>query len=254
MEICDTGIDAFECGALEGPAPYYAAVINKIDNGKGYWNYLDIGIFERGQNPPDPEVDKKIGEYKRNYSALYRTFHPFKLKNKWYALYSKNYTSTRIMSLPECIDIGGEKDEAFGFCPVDYFVPGLNYLESWHGDPSCQRFGRENKVDWTNTKCTCDMAKYPFKDYSEWHFPDRIHGFVAGCVWGDDNSWKIEYLDLSHADEGIIKRDARFGYIELPPELRLNQAIELDVDDEDGSVYNIRIDVQKHFDIDGTEI
>jgi hypothetical protein len=36
-------------------------------------------------------------------------------------------------------------------------------------------------------------------------------GFVAGCFWGDDSSWKIQYLDLSRADEGILKRDERLG-------------------------------------------
>lgn len=40
-------------------------------------------------------------------------------------------------------------------------------------------------------------------------------GFVCGCHWGDDSSWKIQYLDLSRAAEGIIVRDARMGYIEL---------------------------------------
>ena len=52
--------------------------------------------------------------------------------------------------------------------------------------------------------CSCkeEWNEY-WKSHIIWHLPERVHGFVAGCVWGDDSSWKIEYLDLSKADEGI---------------------------------------------------
>jgi hypothetical protein len=47
---------------------------------------------------------------------------------------------------------------------------------------------------------------------------------VAGCVWGDDTSWKVQYLDLSRARQGIVTRDDRLGYIELPAGIRLANA------------------------------
>ena len=123
---------------------------------------------------------EKIGEYFRNYDSLFNTFYPFVLDGKNYALYSKCYTATRVMSLPDCKDLGGEESHSFGFCPVDYYVPqGCNF------------------------------------------------GFVAGCVWGDDSSWKLQYLDLSNVEFGIIKRDDRFGYLELP-NMPLDQAVECD--------------------------
>jgi hypothetical protein len=50
-------------------------------------------------------------------------------------------------------------------------------------------------------------------------------GFVAGCVWGDDTSWKIQALDLSGAPDGKVARDARFGYVELPDKVGLPDAI-----------------------------
>lgn len=50
-------------------------------------------------------------------------------------------------------------------------------------------------------------------------------GFVAGCTWGDDTSWKIQALDLSKADAGVITRDERFGYLELPEGKRLSEVI-----------------------------
>jgi hypothetical protein len=243
--ILDTGINSLLCPALEEPAPYYAKAY-KVENGPNCWSTCRIDVIERS-------TETVIGNYNRNYSPL-RTFHPFKLRGKWYALYSKDYTCTRIMELPSCKDIGGEDPECNGFCPVDFFVPGLHYIESKHFE-YCPRH-KTNK-DYTKScicnfqhkqgcvlagdhanwdkrdDCICKEEAQAFHDWQiVWHFPERVHGFVAGCMWGDDSSMKIEYLDLSHADEGIIKREARFGYISLPGALHLNQAIELEVDED----------------------
>lgn len=40
-------------------------------------------------------------------------------------------------------------------------------------------------------------------------------GFVWGCVWGDDESWKVQYLDLSGIQHGMLLREERFGYLKL---------------------------------------
>lgn len=80
-----------------------------------------------------------------------------------------------------------------------------------------------------------------------WHFPDRVHGFIAGCVWGDDSSLKIQYLDLSRADEGIVKRDERFGYIEMAGALDLDKAVRLDAG---AHGTNLTISIQKYFNLD----
>jgi hypothetical protein len=47
----------------------------------------------------------------------------------------------------------------------------------------------------------------------EW--PTGDFGFVWGCIWGDDGSWKVQYLDLSRVREGVVRREERFGYVEL---------------------------------------
>jgi hypothetical protein len=269
QQVIDTGIEALHCGALQRRAPFYAKVLGKKDNGQGYWNYLNVGVFQRPEadlkvsgysEPLVSDTDVLIGEYQRNYSTMYRTFHPFQLRGKWFALYSKDYTATRIMSLPDCKDIGGEEREQWGFCPTDFWVPGLHYIQTIC-DPGCPRektpehtpdFTKactcsivhdpvtcptKNKTLWENISgasrsCTCkDAWAAWYEKHHIWHFPDRVHGFVAGCVWGDDSSWKIEYLDLSKADEGIIKREQRFGYIELPNHLTLDKAINLEAGD-----------------------
>ena len=38
---------------------------------------------------------------------------------------------------------------------------------------------------------------------------------LFGVARGDDSSWKVQYLDLSAVEDGIIRRDERFGYVEL---------------------------------------
>jgi hypothetical protein len=81
---------------------------------------------------------------------------------------------------------------------------------------------------------------------------------VAGCIWGDDSSWKVQYLDLSRAAQGIVRREERFGYIELPDGATLESAIDLSDYQHDpaaDSAHRVRITMAKHFDIrDGRAI
>lgn len=138
-----------------------------------------------------------IGEYERNYSSFFRTFRPFTQGGREYALYSPQYTATRVTELPSCRDLGGEEANPGGFCPVDYWVA-------------------EN----------------------------GSFGLVAGCFWGDDSSWKVQYLDLTNASAGSVVRDDRFGYVELPDDLSLDDAVVIGAnppdDDFPGPWVNIR--------------
>ncbi len=214
---------------------YTAKVIQEIENGPGYWKYLTIGIFDQN--------GKKIGEYRRNYSSFMDTFCWFTSGGKDYALYSKDYVATRIMSLPDCKDIGGEPSHSSGFCPTGFYVPG--YVEyqfkpdakpaSLAGEKFCVYEPEKEGYDSDDTELSKPFTHLPF-------------GFVSGCVWGDDSSWKIEYLDLSRAPEGILKREARFGYIELPSKMKLQDAIDVEnYEENDGhiiiatqSCYNVK--------------
>lgn len=230
-EILDTGLKSGpEFDKKYGPAPYYAKVLGTTSNSPS-WDHLNIGIFERAAQANN--TDRLIGEYKRNYASLFRTFHPFELRGKWYALYSKDYSHTSLMELPSCKDIGDEIGD--GFCPTDYFVPPISYKEYRGHQATCPRSEDRAK------ECTCTKEWDPYI----WHFPDRIHGFVAGCYWGDDSSWKIQYLDLSRADEGIVVCDERFGYVHLPEQMCLAEAIST-YSDQNG-ISEIRLTIEKHF-------
>ena len=160
-------------------SPYYAKILKEIQYNKRSWNGLKIGIFKR-----EPHEDILIGEYDRNYPRLMGTFFPFKQGDQWFALYSKSYTATRVMTLPDCKDLCGEENNQWGFCPVQYYVP----IE-------------EKDSDFAN------------------------FGLVSGCIWGDDSSWKVQYLDLSQIKEGKLIREEKFGYIALPDNVDLDECI-----------------------------
>lgn len=240
---------------------YIAKVLNKIERGPGSWKTSRIGIFRI-----EKEKEEQVGEYDRNYPALFNTFYHFRYNEKDLALYSPHYTVTRLMELPSCQDIGGEEPDAFGFCPTDYFVP--TYIEQeyiWDYESETEQRGRrkinlpeekdlqkhETTREWTDQRTGEKLRK---KDFYRPLTPLLYHpfGFVAGCIWGDDSSWKIQFLDLTEATKGIIKRDDRFGYIELPDNQSLKEAVDMydygHDDEEDYSNY-IRINVMQTFDL-----
>jgi hypothetical protein len=83
-------------------------------------------------------------------------------------------------------------------------------------------------------------------------------GFIAGCIWGDDSAWKVQFLDLSKASKGVVGRDERFGYLELPKGISLRQAIDMadygHPGDEDWA-HHIAIAARRRFDLrDGSVV
>lgn len=175
----------------------YKLKITPIFFGEKYWNFLAVEIL-------DSASDKKIGEYLRNYGKFYDTFWPFVKDGKEYAIYSRSYTSTRVMSLPDCADLGGEEPSAMGFCPVEFFVPEIDRYDRPINEP---------------------------------------HGFVAGCIWGDDSSWKVQYLNLRDVENGVIRREQKFGYLELDDNRCLRDSVDL-------YGKHVRITTQIEFDLD----
>ena len=233
---------------------YQAKIVEKVETRPGCWGYLRVGVFDG---------ETQIGEYLRNYPGLAEgTFFPFKSGERWFALYSRDYTATRIMSLPDCADLGGEDRHSHGFCPVEYYVPELTGQaidpadpeprvanhddDKWahkttvgEGGNSCQRwywpddkdgptYSPERAAEYLAEK---DRSHRLHDEWSERHpFMTRhaAWGLVAGCYWGDDTSWKVQFLDLSRAADGVLARDDRFGYLELPRGVKLRDAVDAD--------------------------
>ena len=180
--------------------------------GEPTWRSRRIGVYR-----VSPDGEQLVGDYVRNYPTLFQTFFHFRRQGIDYALYSPDYTCTRLLALPECADIGGEASHGMGFCPIDYYVP-------------CFDDATAKDSDLLFVNC----------------------GFVAGCVWGEDATYKIQFLDLSRAREGILTRDDRFGYIVLPEKVRLADVVSTHLYDpqpDAGQNQQIAIAVQRSFDI-----
>jgi hypothetical protein len=185
----------------------YRLAVDAIPSHKGAWSTTKISIYSA-----DELSERKLGEYMRNYPGFgIETWFPFSRGPKDYALYSPDYTCTRIMELPSCRDIGGEDPHAHGFCPVELYVPEIKGYK----------------------KLSDESGSYHFKEYKE---PSNM-AFVAGCFWGDDSSWKIQCFDISQVESGILHRDERFGYLALPEGLTLAQSISIRRDEEMGLLY-----------------
>jgi hypothetical protein len=233
---------------------YIAKVLNKIDTGPGRWDYLNVGIFEVLEG-----AEKQVGSYIRNYPMLYQTFFHFTQNGKDFALYSPYYTATRLMELPACRDIGGEDHTSYGFCPTEFFVPTYIEREYIDVDNRVRRYRVNNPkpedtisklIKWfpldpqTGERVIIEKPDSPTTQITHYMF-----GFVAGCQWGDDSSWKIQYLDLSKVADGILNREERFGYIELPSRMTLAEAIEMQDYDPLDNEYYISIAIQKRIDL-----
>ena len=235
---------------------YIAKVIETIQHGPNKWETLKVGVFRS-----EGESEEQVGEYNRNYSTLFNTFFHCTYGGKDYALYSPDYTVTRIMELPSCRDIGGEEPHSAGFCPVDFFVPRFIDREYTNAEgekhryrvnePGPEHLGSRTQKFYgldgkTGKQISVEKPDNPIGPLVYYPF-----GFVAGCIWGEDSSMKIRFLDLSEIENGVIKSDARFGYIEMPEGMPLNQAIQMGdyrYDFTDKISY-ITIALQKRFDL-----
>jgi hypothetical protein len=186
--------------------PTFEVEVEVIDHGKNAWKTARVSIIAVGDGSGSR---RKIGEYERNHAGWCKeTFHPFMQNGRWYALYSRDYTATRVMELPSCRDITGEEPQSNGFCPVEYYVP--------YDHPQVVAAGHGG------------------------HF-----GFVAGCIWGDDSSWKIQHLDLSGLSQGALTRRELFGYVAIPQKASLKDCVSLDeYDPPDYEVVDLAVEIR----------
>jgi hypothetical protein len=191
-----------------------------VENRPGTWNTTKVSIFRD---------DNLIGEYLRNYSGHGPdTFYPFLIGDEWYALYSANYTATRVMKLhnDRIEDWCGEENDANGFCPVEFYIP--RYKQSTHtmdiqGEShNYSRYYVDNDYKDENEFLTEEVSSLTPVTIQYTDF-----GFLSGCIWGDDNSWKLRYIDLSKIPERELIITDKFGYWELPNKSSLKECINM---------------------------
>lgn len=185
-----------------------------IDGGRYKSSTLKVTIYS-----VEEDSELKIGEYDRDFCVLHKTFHPFKYKDTYYALYSPRCKETRIMELPSCKDYCAVEGKIF---PVEYYVPSLKDIN----------------------------ASQSNKELEEIY---GTFGFISGCYWGDDSTWKIGYIDLTGLEEKVVKADFRFGYVVQPINLTLPECIDLSDFNPANDVHSFTItrcsqyDMRKHY-------
>jgi hypothetical protein len=223
-EIDTTGL--FEIPSRPTPRERYSVRVTPRPERKGMVTTVDVHILD-GQ--------RVVASYHRNYDML-RTFEPFRQGDRDYALISPNYTATSVIDLQTGEIVASEEPDALGFCPVGFYVPDwwdVHPSRSPHvvpGHPEDEPFMRPGTLGW--------------EDEHEW--PSRgDFGFVWGCIWGDDSSWKVQYLDLSEIRNGVIRREERFGYLKLAafPQLDAPEFIQV------WERCHVRFVVEKDFDL-----
>jgi len=174
--------------------------------GRG-WGFTRITVSREG---------RELMSYDRSYPSYGEaTFAPFKGPDgTWLALASRNYTCTEVVRVEDGTWIGGEKPDSLGFCPVELLVPrwrAYRYptapdLEAQYVT-ECEDDRRLEKLRRMAERGTIEFGEEGWMSV----------GLVAGCIWGDDTSWKVEAFDLSRASEGVLKRIAPWGYAAMPP-------------------------------------
>lgn len=234
-QIVDTD---FEIPSRPKPRDKYVVKALLKPNRPGTGDSTSVEVYRRSSTPG---VLERICGYERNYGMLH-TFEPFRQGSQEYALISRDYTRTAVLDLSSGKVIAEEPlgdPPGSGFCPVGFYVP-----------------------DWwdVNGGSIVPGSKHWTAD-DEW--PTGDFGFVWGCYWGDDSSWKVQYLDLSQVQQGIIKRQERFGYLKLATHGFENPCLKLDSNTLDnspsphfinvwkeGGIVRVTFAVEMNFDLD----
>lgn len=186
--IDNTGI--FDFPSKPVPRERFSTEVSEVETEEGTWNTLHVDVLD--------DSGVVVTSYDRNHISFYRTFEPFRQGDRLYALISSDYTATSVISLDTGETVASEKPHPGGFCPVGFYVP-----DWWDVN--------DDSILPGSTHWSDDRKK-----------PDGMFGFVWGCIWGDDRSWKVQYLDLSKIGDGVIGRDDRFGYVELATNPKLD--------------------------------
>jgi len=170
------------------PRDKFFVEVTRVENAACEWPSARIEVFARNQGG-EPT---RLCSYERNH-APFQTFEPFRQGARELALVSRDYTKTAVLDLATGQIIAEETEgvPGNGFCPVGFYVP-----------------------DWWDAN---DDSIIPGSEYfsADHEWPNGDFGFVWGCIWGDDATWKLQHLDLRRVQEGVITRTERFGHVEL---------------------------------------
>ena len=220
IEEIDTS-RAFKFPSLPAPRDRFSVREHVVESEEGYWNSLKIDILDQS--------GKTVAGYERNYPRLMQTFEPFRQGDRMFALISTDYTATSVMDLATGKVIASETPESNGFCPVGFYVP------DW----------------WDVNEGSILPGSSSWKD--DFEYPKGEFGFVWGCIWGDDTSWKIQFLDLSKIQDGEILREERFGYVKLAADANVHPKEFIRCSFSDGKC-TVRLKTEDNFDLESGKL
>jgi hypothetical protein len=182
--------DLFTVPSRPMPRERFSTRAKEVETGDGHVNELHVDVLD--------QCGQAVASYHRNYPNLFRTFEPFRQGDRLLALFSSDYTATSVMDLSTGKVVASEDPDSMGFCPVGFYVPDWWDIHDGSILPG--------SGSWNDT----------------FELPKGDFGFVWGCIWGDDGSWKVQFLDLSRVQDGMLVRDERFGYLELASHPKLD--------------------------------
>jgi hypothetical protein len=217
-------------------------VAETIQNQPGIWDSEKVSIYRD---------NILVGEYLRNYGNGVGTFYPFQLEDQWYALYSVSYTALRVMRLntDHIEDWCGEEPVAHGFCPMEIYVPRYHTMTDSVGvgdtihEYEYSLVDNEVSVD----EFTAEGLSVGCKGTQYCNF-----GFLGGCVWGDDSSMKLRYIDLKRVPFKELEITEKFGYWEIPNKMSVRSAV--DMSNWEEAHHWIALSKMEHFNLKTEEI
>lgn len=182
--------------------------VKPVTNKPGQWDSNVVTVY---QKLSEDAVPVSVGSYRRDYhSYVEQTFCPFSTGDgTWYALYSHDYNTLSLARLTGGFTHLHSLDDQF--CPVEIGVPFIYEVKNVDGE------WRTEEVGWDAKEMQRQLDKFSGLSCEGNH---RIRhadfGFYSGCVWGDDSSWKLRFVDLRQVAEGkIVFDDKPLGYFPM---------------------------------------
>lgn len=217
-----------QIGADYSSTPY--KVLTQVVEGRpGTWRTIDCQLIHR-------DTGYTVHSWTYMYSsesAVWNTVHPFEHQGRWYVTYSSAYTRLSVFNITDQYEAWTDEGGAGGFCPVAVAIP-------WkHTDVRPEHERSHNLTMWSWLPRIGDQ----YEGDASFRASAADFGFYSGCIWGDDSSWKLRYLDFSRLSEGIVVASDAFGYIPLPTSMTIQDCVELDYveEDEDRKVFALAV-------------
>jgi hypothetical protein len=204
--------------------PFVLAIERMVKPDKNHWGTIRCAVH-RCTDSEGLTSDNQVVSFEYNYSSgIKDIFQPFMSSDgKWYCLYTEKYTQLSLARLDGGFEhLDSTTGGSDGFCPVECAIPWeLKYENKYIEDPA-----HKTCYDYSFDPIEL-MSEYEDGTEESGHLRHTDFGFYCGCVWGDDTSWKLKFLDLRQVPEGkLLVDEAALGYHPLPRGLSIKKAVQ----------------------------